>query len=146
MAESAKRHEENSNILKEIQASTIAAIRNQGASIKTLEIQIDQMSKVLQERGIRDQYAVSIKEDTAYPCLHSPKTTEDEAQYAISRDTQYAVFNIWNEYNILEDIIVGCLSSLVVLPFIKRILPNTSYLILQGYRRYQKDDFRALLE
>ncbi|GJZ67822.1 putative reverse transcriptase domain-containing protein [Tanacetum coccineum] len=31
--------------------STDAAIRNQGASIKTLEIQIGQMSKVLQERG-----------------------------------------------------------------------------------------------
>ncbi|GJU47717.1 hypothetical protein Tco_1217272 [Tanacetum coccineum] len=30
-----------------------AAIRNQGASIKTLEIQIRQMSKVLQERGFR---------------------------------------------------------------------------------------------
>ncbi|GJT87020.1 putative reverse transcriptase domain-containing protein [Tanacetum coccineum] len=53
MAESAKRHEENSNIIKEIRASTDAAIRNQGASIKTLEIQIGQMSKVLQERGIR---------------------------------------------------------------------------------------------
>ncbi|GJU71825.1 putative reverse transcriptase domain-containing protein [Tanacetum coccineum] len=52
MAESAKRHKENSNIIKEIQASTDAAIRNQGASIKTLEIQIGQMSKVLQERGI----------------------------------------------------------------------------------------------
>ncbi|GKC27822.1 hypothetical protein Tco_1035116 [Tanacetum coccineum] len=51
MAESAKRHEENSNIIKEIRASTNAAIRNQGASIKTLEIQIRQMSKVLQERG-----------------------------------------------------------------------------------------------
>ncbi|GJY17416.1 hypothetical protein Tco_0388907 [Tanacetum coccineum] len=38
MAESAKRHEENSNIIKEIQAFTDAAIRNQGASIKTLEI------------------------------------------------------------------------------------------------------------
>ncbi|GJT74244.1 formin-like protein 1 [Tanacetum coccineum] len=38
MAESAKRHEENSNIIKEIRASTDAAIRNQGASIKTLEI------------------------------------------------------------------------------------------------------------
>ncbi|GJZ82988.1 hypothetical protein Tco_0648161 [Tanacetum coccineum] len=37
MAESAKRHEENSNIIKEIRASTDAAIRNQGASIKTLE-------------------------------------------------------------------------------------------------------------
>ncbi|GJU08885.1 hypothetical protein Tco_1125315 [Tanacetum coccineum] len=40
MAESAKRHEENSNIVNEIQASTDAAIQNQGASIKTLELQI----------------------------------------------------------------------------------------------------------
>ncbi|GKA83521.1 NUDIX hydrolase 6-like protein [Tanacetum coccineum] len=45
MSESAKRHEENSNLIKEIRASTDAAIRNQGASIKTLEIQIGQMSK-----------------------------------------------------------------------------------------------------
>ncbi|GJX26072.1 hypothetical protein Tco_0232368 [Tanacetum coccineum] len=52
MAASAKRHEENLNIIKEIRAFTDAAIRNQGASIKTLEIQIGQMSKVLQERGI----------------------------------------------------------------------------------------------
>ncbi|GJS39900.1 hypothetical protein Tco_0564943 [Tanacetum coccineum] len=36
MAELAKRHEENS--IKEIRASTDATIRNQGASIKTLEI------------------------------------------------------------------------------------------------------------
>ncbi|GJX77049.1 mitochondrial proton/calcium exchanger protein-like protein isoform X1 [Tanacetum coccineum] len=50
MSELAKRHEENSNLIKEIRASTDAAIRNQGASIKTLEIQIGQMSKVLQER------------------------------------------------------------------------------------------------
>ncbi|GJV21794.1 ribonuclease H-like domain-containing protein [Tanacetum coccineum] len=47
MSESAKRHEENSNLIKEIRASTDAAIRNQGASIKTLEIQIGQMSKEL---------------------------------------------------------------------------------------------------
>ncbi|GJS83396.1 hypothetical protein Tco_0749937 [Tanacetum coccineum] len=45
MAESAKRHEENSNIIKEIRAYTDAEIRNQGASIKTLEIQIGQMCK-----------------------------------------------------------------------------------------------------
>ncbi|GKF43827.1 hypothetical protein Tco_0130379, partial [Tanacetum coccineum] len=51
MSESTKRHKENSNMIKEIRASTDAAIRNQGASIKTLEIQIGQMSKVLQERG-----------------------------------------------------------------------------------------------
>ncbi|GJY96710.1 hypothetical protein Tco_0513620 [Tanacetum coccineum] len=52
MAESTKKHEENSNIIKDIRASTDAAIRNQGSSIKTLENQIGQMSKVLQERGI----------------------------------------------------------------------------------------------
>ncbi|GJR54270.1 retrotransposon protein [Tanacetum coccineum] len=46
MAESAKRHEENSNIIKDIRASTDAAIQNQGASIKTLELQIGQMSKI----------------------------------------------------------------------------------------------------
>ncbi|GJV03510.1 hypothetical protein Tco_1337079 [Tanacetum coccineum] len=52
LAESAKRHDENSNIIKEIRASTDAAIRNQGASIKTFEIQIGQIYKVLHERGI----------------------------------------------------------------------------------------------
>ncbi|GJV54192.1 ribonuclease H-like domain-containing protein [Tanacetum coccineum] len=52
MTESAKRHEENSNIIKKIQAFTDAAIRNQGSLIETLEIKIGQMSKVLQERGI----------------------------------------------------------------------------------------------
>ncbi|GJQ90591.1 ribonuclease H-like domain-containing protein [Tanacetum coccineum] len=51
MSESSKRHKENSNLIKEIRATINAAIRNQGASIKTLEIQIGQMSKVLQERG-----------------------------------------------------------------------------------------------
>ncbi|GJY44322.1 hypothetical protein Tco_0432535 [Tanacetum coccineum] len=51
ISESTKKHEENSNLIKEIRTFTDAAIRNQGASIKTLEIQIEQMSKVLQERG-----------------------------------------------------------------------------------------------
>ncbi|GKD22389.1 mitochondrial proton/calcium exchanger protein-like protein isoform X1, partial [Tanacetum coccineum] len=51
IGESARRHEENSNMIKEIRALTDAAIRNQGASIKTLEIQIGQMSKAPQERG-----------------------------------------------------------------------------------------------
>ncbi|GJT27074.1 hypothetical protein Tco_0907349 [Tanacetum coccineum] len=51
MVKSAKRHKENSNLIKEIRASTYTAIKNQGASIKALEIQIRQISKVLQERG-----------------------------------------------------------------------------------------------
>ncbi|GKA94009.1 homeodomain-like protein [Tanacetum coccineum] len=51
MDESAKRHEEKSNLIKEIRATTNSAIKIQGASIKALEIQIGQMSKVLQEKG-----------------------------------------------------------------------------------------------
>ncbi|GKA74579.1 hypothetical protein Tco_0780881, partial [Tanacetum coccineum] len=62
MGESAKRHEENSNLIKEIRASTDAAIRNQGASIKTLEIQIGQMSKLMQAR-----YGVLDHTNTPYP-------------------------------------------------------------------------------
>ncbi|GKA84462.1 hypothetical protein Tco_0806057 [Tanacetum coccineum] len=51
VAESAKRHDENSNLIKEIRALMDAANRNQGDSVKALEIQIVQISKVLQERG-----------------------------------------------------------------------------------------------
>ncbi|GJY53044.1 hypothetical protein Tco_0444708 [Tanacetum coccineum] len=45
ISELAKRHKENSNLIKEIRVTTDVAIRNQGASIKTLEIQIGKMSK-----------------------------------------------------------------------------------------------------
>ncbi|GKA04440.1 hypothetical protein Tco_0683560 [Tanacetum coccineum] len=44
MAESAKRHDKNSILIKEIRSSTDAAIRNQGASIKALEIQIGRLT------------------------------------------------------------------------------------------------------
>ncbi|GKB96855.1 hypothetical protein Tco_0982992 [Tanacetum coccineum] len=69
MSESTKRHEENSNLIKEFQASTDVAIRNKGASIKNIEIQIGQMSKSISttievdSHSIRrigsSQYAVS---------------------------------------------------------------------------------------
>ncbi|GJW90675.1 hypothetical protein Tco_0168228 [Tanacetum coccineum] len=54
MPKYAKIHDENSNLIKKIRASTDVAIRNQGASIKAWEIQIGQMSKVPQERGSRN--------------------------------------------------------------------------------------------
>ncbi|GJZ42589.1 putative reverse transcriptase domain-containing protein [Tanacetum coccineum] len=89
MSKSAKRHKENSNLIKEIRASTDATIRNQGASTKTLEIQIEQMSKVLQERGFgslpsstkanpRDQVksiSITIEADSCrYSVLDPPNT------------------------------------------------------------------------
>ncbi|GJV81389.1 hypothetical protein Tco_1517259 [Tanacetum coccineum] len=51
LGESAKRHEENSNLIKKIQATTDAAIRNQGASIKTLENTIGQQLSRCEEEN-----------------------------------------------------------------------------------------------
>nr|GEX07683.1 hypothetical protein [Tanacetum cinerariifolium] len=45
MAESVKRHDKKSNLIKEIQALMDVAIKNQGASIKAFEIQIKKISK-----------------------------------------------------------------------------------------------------
>ncbi|GJR52112.1 hypothetical protein Tco_1402633 [Tanacetum coccineum] len=53
IAESEKIHDEHSSLIKEIRASTGDAIKNQGASIKALEIRIGQISKVCQEGGSR---------------------------------------------------------------------------------------------
>ncbi|GJV22022.1 hypothetical protein Tco_1371042 [Tanacetum coccineum] len=91
MSESAKRHEENSNLIKEIRASTDAAIRNQGASIKTLEIQIGQMSKVLQERGFGS--LPSSTEANPRDQVKSISTTVEADSYPIRRigSSQYVV-------------------------------------------------------
>ncbi|GKD06819.1 reverse transcriptase domain-containing protein [Tanacetum coccineum] len=91
MGESEKRHEENSNLIKEIRASTDAAIRNQGAFIKTLEIQIGQMSKVLQERGFRS--LPSSTEANPRDQVKSISTTIEADSYPIHRigSSQYAV-------------------------------------------------------
>ncbi|GKA92716.1 hypothetical protein Tco_0814641 [Tanacetum coccineum] len=91
MGELAKRHEENSNLIKEIRTLTNAAIRNQGASIKTLEIQIGQMSKVLQERGFRS--LPSSTEMNPRDQVKSISTTIEADSHPIRRigSPQYAV-------------------------------------------------------
>nr|GEU28762.1 putative reverse transcriptase domain-containing protein [Tanacetum cinerariifolium] len=91
MSESTKRHEENSNLIMEIRASTNAAIRNQGASIKTLEIYIGQMSKVLQERGFGS--LPSSTEANPRDQVKSISTTVKDDSYPIRRigTPQYAV-------------------------------------------------------
>ncbi|GJS56487.1 hypothetical protein Tco_0629849 [Tanacetum coccineum] len=91
MSESAKRHEENSNLIKEIRASTDAAIRNQRASIKTLEIQIGKMSKVLQEIGFGS--LPSLTETNPRDLVKSISTTIEVDSNSIRRigSNQYAV-------------------------------------------------------
>ncbi|GJY48867.1 putative reverse transcriptase domain-containing protein [Tanacetum coccineum] len=91
MSESAKRYEENSNLLKEIRALTDAAIRNQGASIQTLEILIGQMSKVLQEIGFGS--LPSFTKANPRDQVKSISTTIKADSYPIRRirSNQYAV-------------------------------------------------------
>ncbi|GJR14557.1 hypothetical protein Tco_0797209 [Tanacetum coccineum] len=91
MSELAKIHEENSNLIKEIRALTDVVIRNQGASIKTLEIQIRQMSKVLQERGF-GRIPSSTKANPRDQ-VKSISTTIEADSYLICRigSSQYAV-------------------------------------------------------
>ncbi|GKF48880.1 hypothetical protein Tco_0142131, partial [Tanacetum coccineum] len=92
VAKSAKRHDENSNLIKEIQATTDAAIINQGASIKTLEIQIGQLRKVLQERGSGSLPGST--ETNSRDHVKSISTIVDTEIPTIRRirKTQYAVF------------------------------------------------------
>ncbi|GKB63350.1 hypothetical protein Tco_0919536 [Tanacetum coccineum] len=92
MAESVKRHDENSNLIKEIRAATDAAIKNQGALIKTLEIQIRKLSKVLQEWG-----SGSLPDSTETNPRDHVKSILTTVETKIPlirriRKTQYAVF------------------------------------------------------
>ncbi|GJR52641.1 hypothetical protein Tco_1403162 [Tanacetum coccineum] len=61
----------------------------------------------------KDQYdAYPPSRKIRYPLQCTPSNTDkDKAKYAISRETQYVVFKIWNEYNILEDIKRGPFSK-----------------------------------
>ncbi|GJU13737.1 hypothetical protein Tco_1136133 [Tanacetum coccineum] len=88
MSKSTKRHEENSNLIKEIRASTDAANRNQGASIKTLEIQIRQMSMVLHQRGFGS--LPSSTEVNPRDQVKSISTTIEADSYPIRRELAYA--------------------------------------------------------
>nr|GEX12746.1 hypothetical protein [Tanacetum cinerariifolium] len=97
MAESEKRHDENSSLNKEIRASTDAAIRNQRASIKALEIQIKQISKVLQERGSGS--LLSSAETNLRDHVKSITTTDEADTPSIRRiePTQYGVSSQRND-------------------------------------------------
>ncbi|GJT20434.1 hypothetical protein Tco_0890371 [Tanacetum coccineum] len=92
-------HEENSNLIKEIRASTDSAIRNQESSIKTWEIQIGQMSKILHERGFGS--LPSSTEANPRDQVKSISTTIEVDSFPIRRieSSQYVVSNGQNSYS-----------------------------------------------
>ncbi|GJU34061.1 hypothetical protein Tco_1182415 [Tanacetum coccineum] len=73
-------------------------------------VKLDQKARILElkRRYFEDyysdnQYAVSIKEETVYSCLHSPKTTKDHMINTPYPEDQYVILEI-SMVNILEDI------------------------------------------
>ncbi|GJT72947.1 putative reverse transcriptase domain-containing protein [Tanacetum coccineum] len=139
MSESAKRHEENSNLIKEIRASADAAIRNQGASIKTLEIQIGQMRKVLQERGFgslprstetnpRDHVKSisTIVETDSYPIRHM-----GSSQYVVStRQNRTLIQDSKISKKIAENVLVGIGKFVFPIDFIILDMPEDVKVLL----------------
>ncbi|GKB25796.1 hypothetical protein Tco_0865197 [Tanacetum coccineum] len=72
-------------------ALTDAAIRNQGASIKTLEIQIGQISKVLQERGFGSLPSSTKTNPRDQVKSISTTTNADESLIRRIKSRQYAI-------------------------------------------------------
>ncbi|GKB23188.1 hypothetical protein Tco_0862589 [Tanacetum coccineum] len=72
MAESSKRHDDNNNLIKEIRSLTDAALRNQGASIKALEIKIGASVRVMPYATYTklDFIVLDILEDIKTPLIH----------------------------------------------------------------------------
>ncbi|GJR66720.1 pyruvate dehydrogenase (acetyl-transferring) kinase, mitochondrial [Tanacetum coccineum] len=84
MSELAKIHEENSNLIKEIRASTDAAIRNQGASIKTLDIQICRLNGYYCEEK-KGSYGPQFLEAYSYGASHNsiPRKEKDLGSFTL---------------------------------------------------------------
>ncbi|GKA22223.1 gag-pol polyprotein [Tanacetum coccineum] len=98
------------NTIEKIRASTDAAIKNQGASIKALEIQIGQISKVLQERGSRSLpcstetnprdrvKSISTSEEAETPSIHQysddVKEVSKELEKLQADSTEFALADL----------------------------------------------------
>ncbi|GJZ83476.1 hypothetical protein Tco_0648649 [Tanacetum coccineum] len=91
-----------------------------------------------------NQYAVSIKEDTAYPCLHSPKTTKETSLIRCNKDALCGCFNC-DRINVLDLRMKSPTKSLekwIALLEINMALPPRDQ--RHQYLRVQVFDFRGL--
>ncbi|GJT64956.1 reverse transcriptase domain-containing protein [Tanacetum coccineum] len=98
MVEIAKRHDEHSNLIKEIQASMDFALRNQKASIKALEIQVRKLSIILHKKLSRNLQSSTktksrVHNETTSTCVatNMPSIRRIDA-------SQYAVSNLQNKH------------------------------------------------
>ncbi|GKB52625.1 hypothetical protein Tco_0903378 [Tanacetum coccineum] len=96
MAEIAKRHDENTNLIKEIRASTDFALRNQEALIKALEIHVRHMSINLHEKVSRDLRSSTKIMPNANDETISTSVEADMPSISRINASQYVVSNLQN--------------------------------------------------
>ncbi|GJV64684.1 homeodomain-like protein [Tanacetum coccineum] len=96
MAEIAKRLDENTNLIKELRASTDFAFRNQEASIKALEIQVRQMSIILREKLSRNLQSSTVIKPRSNDETISTSVKADKPSIRRIDASQYAVSNLQN--------------------------------------------------
>ncbi|GKC00809.1 hypothetical protein Tco_0986945 [Tanacetum coccineum] len=96
MAEIAKRHDENTNLIKELQASMDFALRNQKASNKAMEIQVRQISIILHKKLSGNlQSSTKIKPRVIDETISTSGKAEKPSIRCIDA-SQYAVSNLQN--------------------------------------------------
>ncbi|GJY63672.1 retrotransposon-related protein [Tanacetum coccineum] len=81
-----------------------------------------------------NQYVVSIKEDTAYPCLHSPKTTKETSPIRRIQERQYAVFKLYENkiFWKISNVVSTPRNSPFPMTWIRRRKPSLEYFKVFG--------------
>ncbi|GJV81089.1 hypothetical protein Tco_1516959 [Tanacetum coccineum] len=93
MAEITKKLDENTNLIKELRASMDFALRNQKASMKSLEIQVRQMSIILHEKLSRNLQSSTIIKPRGNDETISTSVKADKPSIRRIDASQYALLN-----------------------------------------------------
>ncbi|GJY42343.1 hypothetical protein Tco_0429613, partial [Tanacetum coccineum] len=96
MAEIANRHDEQSNLIKEIQASTNFALRNQKSSIKAFENQFRKMSIILHKKLSGNLQSSSKVKPRVYDETISTSVETDNPSICHIDASQYVISNLQN--------------------------------------------------
>ncbi|GKA69270.1 hypothetical protein Tco_0775334 [Tanacetum coccineum] len=99
-----------------------------------------------------DQYAVSIKEDTSYPCLHSPKTTKERR--SIRRNQKKSIRRIkdivcgysgrYQTWSLFQETLIRLIMEYLVNISKRRALCSLNKDILKIY--YSKDQYAVSIK
>ncbi|GJU12435.1 hypothetical protein Tco_1134831 [Tanacetum coccineum] len=138
MNDLAKRHEENSNLIKEIRALTDAAIRNQGASIKTFEIQMgEKMSKGSYGPQFSEAYSEASHFNNSIP--ESKKDLGVSFHFTLLYYLMFALINALVDIGMVYkgNNVIGALTNVPV--FVRTFSIVTDFAVLEDIDAYRDE-------